>query len=104
MSSSERRETVVSGRMMTDEPGENRTRRIRVYVGAMLILFSAQALLSMRLKSVTVDEIMYIAAGYYHLRTGDFQLNMTNPPLMKVVSAAPQINSGGAWTDSGPGS
>ena len=29
------------------------------------------AMLSMRQKSVTVDEIMYIAAGFYHLETGD---------------------------------
>ncbi|MDY6989593.1 MAG: glycosyltransferase family 39 protein [Thermodesulfobacteriota bacterium] len=42
-------------------------------------------------KSVTVDEIMYIAAGYYHLKTADFHLNMTNPPLMKMLSALPLL-------------
>ena len=45
----------------------------------------------MRQKSVTVDEIAYIAAGYYHLQTGRFNLNMTNPPLMKIVSALPLL-------------
>ena len=49
----------------------------------------AQALLSMRLKSVTVDEIMYIATGYYHLRTGDFQMNMTNPPFPCYQESSP---------------
>lgn len=48
-----------------------------------------QATMSMRNKSVTVDEIMYIATGYYHIETGDFQMNMTNPPLMKMLSAFP---------------
>jgi hypothetical protein len=42
-------------------------------------------------KSVTIDEIMYIGAGYYHLRTGDFQMNMTNPPFMKILSALPLL-------------
>ena len=56
-------------------------------VAGLLILLAAQAILSMRQKSVTVDEIMYITAGYYHLKTGDFQMNMTNPPLAKVISA-----------------
>jgi hypothetical protein len=50
-----------------------------------------QSLMSMRQKSVTVDEIMYITAGYYHLRTGDFQFNMTNPPFMKMLSALPLL-------------
>lgn len=48
-----------------------------------------QATSSMAGKSVTIDEIMYIAAGYHHLHTGDFSFNQTNPPLMKMVSAAP---------------
>ena len=63
----------------------------RIAVAALLLLFVGQAMLSARRKSVTVDELMYIAAGYYHLRTGDFQLNMTNPPLAKYVSAAPLL-------------
>jgi len=48
----------------------------------------------MRVKNVTVDEITYIAAGYYHLRTGDFEYNATNPALMKMVAAAPLL-----WAD-----
>lgn len=45
----------------------------------------------MRHKSVTIDEMMYIGTGYYHLETGDFHLNMTNPPLIKMVSAVPLL-------------
>lgn len=61
---------------------------------AVLVLTAAfvlQAVLSMRQKSVTVDEITYVAAGYYHLRTGDFELNMTNPPLMKLLAGLPLL-------------
>ena len=58
---------------------------------ALIALMAAQAVLSMRKKSVTVDEIMYIAAGYYHLKTGDFYFNMTNPPLMKLIAATPLL-------------
>ncbi len=62
-----------------------------IVVIVLLAIMATQAVLSMRRKSVTVDEIMYIAAGYYHLKTGDFQLNMTNPPLMKLLSATPLL-------------
>ena len=57
----------------------------------LLLLILIQALASANRKSVTVDEIIYICAGFYHWKTGDFQLNMTNPPLMKLVSALPLV-------------
>ena len=57
----------------------------------LLLAFVTQAVSSMVQKSVTTDEIMYIASGYYHLKTGDFQMNMTNPPLMKMVPALPLL-------------
>jgi len=61
----------------------------RCLVVLLLVLLAGQAVSSMRRKSVTTDEIMYIAAGAYHLGTGDFRLNMTNTPLMKMLSALP---------------
>jgi len=57
----------------------------------MFCLLSVQIIFSSSQKSVTVDEIMYIAAGFYHLKTGDFQFNMTNPPLAKCLSAIPLL-------------
>lgn len=62
-----------------------------IAAAGLLVCFAAQAVLSMKDKSVTVDEITYIAAGYYHLRTGDFHYNMTNPPLMKITAALPLL-------------
>ena len=65
---------------------------IKTVVIFFLILLAVQSILSMQKKSVTIDEIMYIASGYYHLKTGDFQMNMTNPPLMKIFSALPLLS------------
>ena len=62
-----------------------------VLVAVLLSCLAIQAASSMRQKSVTIDEIMYIAAGYYHVKTGDFTFNMTNTPLMKVISAVPLL-------------
>lgn len=63
----------------------------RLVAACLLLMLTAQASASMLQKSVTVDEITYIAAGYYHVRTGDFQMNMTNPPLAKMLSAIPLL-------------
>ncbi len=60
-------------------------------VVTLLVMFAGQAVLSMRHKTVTVDEISYLAAGYYHLKTGKFDLNKTNPPLLKVLPALPLL-------------
>ncbi len=70
---------------------EASVRRLVVVGTVLLALFIAQAVLSLRQKSVTTDEIMYITAGYYHLRTGDFGFNATNPPLMKLFTALPLL-------------
>jgi len=57
----------------------------------LIACFVMQAIFSMKDKSVTVDEITYIAAGYYHLQTGDFHYNMTNPPLSKILAGLPLL-------------
>lgn len=65
--------------------------RSAVLAVALLVLFSVQAIGSLREKSITFDELVYITAGYYHLRSGDFHYNVTNPPLMKMAAAAPLL-------------
>lgn len=81
-----RRGSLASGVML-----QHKNRLIGVAAASLLACFAAQAVLSMKDKSVTVDEITYITAGYYHLRTGDFHYNMTNPPLMKIVAGLPLL-------------
>ncbi len=78
--------------MQTTKQGQIGHRYLTALVVSVLLLgHTALAVRSMARKSVTTDEIMYIAAGYYHLRTGDFNLNATNPPLMKMLSAIPLL-------------
>jgi len=57
----------------------------------LLVAFFAQGFSSLVQKSVTVDEMVYITAGYHHLVTGEFDYNRTNPPLAKLVSALPLL-------------
>ena len=62
--------------------------KLRIAVISLLLaLFAVQAITSLRAKSVTTDEIMYIAAGWYHLSTGRFDFNMTNPAFPKWYAA-----------------
>ena len=65
--------------------------RVALPVILLLALFAAQAVLSMRQKSVTTDEMVYITAGYYHLQTFKFDFNNTNPPLPKILAALPLL-------------
>lgn len=70
-----------------------RTFRDRLLHWLPLILVAAyigQALLFIRLNSVTPDEISFIAAGYAHLH-GEVAQDPQNPPLMMIVSAIPLL-------------
>lgn len=46
---------------------------------------------SLRHKSVTVDELGHLPAGYYYLRSGDPRHLGSNPPLANVISATPLL-------------
>jgi hypothetical protein len=41
--------------------------------------FTIEGLVAARTNTPTVDEFVYVPAGYYHLRTGDLRLESTNP-------------------------
>lgn len=42
-------------------------------------------------KSITVDEVAHIPAGYSYLRTGEVVLNPMHPPLLKELAAVPLL-------------
>lgn len=42
-------------------------------------------------KSITNDEVIGIAAGYYHLVAGNFQISLDHPPLSKMWAALPLL-------------
>jgi hypothetical protein len=56
-----------------------------------LALFAAQAGLSSLVKSAAFDEQYHLAAGYAYLRTGDFRLSASHPPLIDSLSALPLL-------------
>ncbi len=56
-----------------------------------LSLFASQALFASSLKSAAFDEQYHIAAGYAYLRTGDFRLSLSHPPLVNALSGLPLL-------------
>jgi hypothetical protein len=61
---------------------------------AVLLLLGAFAILCMHglvWDSPTVDEFVHLPAGYFYLKTGDFDLAARNTPLVKVLSALPLL-------------
>lgn len=58
-----------------------------VLLALALVLFAGQLLLASPQKSAAFDEQYHLAAGYSYLRTGDFRLATTHPPLMGLIGA-----------------
>ncbi len=75
----------------------------------LLVCFAASALVVARTDTPTVDEFVYLPAGYYHLRTGDLTFDSTNPPLLKMAMAVPllamelQLERDPRWRDNRTG-
>ena len=58
---------------------------------AALALCAGLAVASLRGKSATFDEGAHLPAGYTHLALGDHRLNPEQPPLVKLLAAAPLL-------------
>ena len=58
---------------------------------ALLTLMSLQMLVVISRKSITIDEIVMIPAGYYHVAAHNFELIHDHPPLSKIVAALPLL-------------
>jgi hypothetical protein len=56
-----------------------------------LLVFAAQAALASPLKSAAFDEEYHLAAGYAYLKTGDFRLSTSHPPLVDALGAVPLL-------------
>jgi dolichyl-phosphate-mannose-protein mannosyltransferase len=73
----------------------------------LLAAFAGLCAHGLRWDSPTVDEFAHLPAGYYYLKTGNFELYDLNPPLPRVLSAlpllalAPQIDIGARLRDNG---
>ena len=64
----------------------------------VLAFFAIHAIVVAWNDTPTVDEFVYVPAGYYYLRTGDFDFASTNPPLLKTVMALPLLASPWSYT------
>jgi len=59
--------------------------------------FFLLAFFSQKKKSITIDEFAHLPAGYYYLKTRDFQLYAKNPPLVKMLLALPWLWEKPSW-------
>jgi 4-amino-4-deoxy-L-arabinose transferase-like glycosyltransferase len=57
----------------------------------LILLFAAQAFGSLFHKSATVDEVLYIPAGYVYWKSGSFMLNPETPPLPRILCGIPLL-------------
>jgi hypothetical protein len=79
----------------------------RVAAGLLLAAFAVLCGHGLRWDSPTVDEFAHLPAGYYYLKTGNFELYDLNPPLPRVLSAlpllavGPSLDTGARLRDSG---
>ena len=60
-------------------------------VAAAVLLQAGLAIHAMRGNSATFDEGAHLPAGYTHLVLGDHRLNPEQPPLVKLLAAAPLV-------------
>lgn len=67
----------------------NKTAPIIVIILLAAMFF--QAVSSMRLKSLTFDETSHLPAGYSYLMTGDYRINLEQPPLIKLLAGIPLL-------------
>ncbi|MBZ0256995.1 glycosyltransferase family 39 protein, partial [bacterium] len=61
----------------------------QIAAAALIAVHLALALGSARLKSPTADEYTYISTAYLYDKTGDFRLDRTHPPLVRLLIGAP---------------
>ncbi|MGE5303903.1 MAG: ArnT family glycosyltransferase [Alphaproteobacteria bacterium] len=73
------------------EPLRLRSRPTAGLAALLLFLFAGLSFWEMAGDSVTIDERVYLPAGYYYWHTGDFSLNPEHPPLVKLLASAPLL-------------
>ncbi|MFN2576751.1 MAG: ArnT family glycosyltransferase [Pyrinomonadaceae bacterium] len=59
--------------------------------GLALTLMAVQMLVVISRKSITVDEIVMIPSGYYHVAAGNAELVHEHPPFSKIIAALPLL-------------
>jgi len=81
-------------RLHTSFTGKHSKKLACLLVLTLFVVFSFRVLSGIREKSVTIDESVHLPAGYYYLKTGDFDLFRIHPPLIQMLCAIPLL-----WKD-----
>src|SRR5262249_40180120 len=76
------------GRPVTERP-PRAGRGALAFAGAGTLLYVGLAVASLRAHSATFDEGTHLPSGYTYLAFGDHRLNPEQPPLVKLLAAAP---------------
>jgi 4-amino-4-deoxy-L-arabinose transferase-like glycosyltransferase len=58
---------------------------------AALVVMTLNNVLAIEKTSITTDEIIHIAAGYYSLTAAEYRMNAEHPPVAKMVAAIPLL-------------
>jgi 4-amino-4-deoxy-L-arabinose transferase-like glycosyltransferase len=66
----------------------------RWMVALLLAVMAVALVVGARTDGITVDEPVYISAGYRHLTARDYRLNPEAPPLAKMLAALPLLPLG----------
>ena len=72
-------------------PDRARPRIIGLVLGAFAVAFTLLTVTSGIQRSATVDEPMHLVAGYAALTAGDFRLDPSHPPLVRMWAALPLL-------------
>jgi 4-amino-4-deoxy-L-arabinose transferase-like glycosyltransferase len=75
---------------VTDRPARL-GRGTLAFLGAGVLLYVGLAVASLRVHSATFDEGTHLPSGYTYLAFGDHRLNPEQPPLVKLLAAAPLL-------------
>jgi 4-amino-4-deoxy-L-arabinose transferase-like glycosyltransferase len=84
-------------------PGKSSRTLACVLALTLLVVFSVRVVDEIGEKSVTIDETVHLPAGYYYLKTGDFDLFRIHPPFIQMLSALPllskrvHLQDNGSW-------
>src|SRR5580704_6680498 len=74
--------------------------------GSLLAILAAAQIGSALQESATNDEPVHLMAGYVYLTTGEYTMDLTHPPFVRILAALPlltlplkHIPAGRAWMD-----
>lgn len=87
---------------MSEIPAQQTWKQNRVSAVVVLLLLAVHSSLGLHAafyNSVTNDEFWHIPTGLWNLKTGRFHYENLNPPLLRMLSAAPLVLSGAETGD-----